>query len=144
MAELYIAGTFLGILLVLLITQWIKSRRKRHSSIIRAQHPDAGDHSPDAAGILSSPITWAVAFIALIAGALVVSYAIIGDLAGVDIGTWDLIIATFGALFTGFISYNIYVVARNRGHSSALSLAHSVVVLALLASVGLAAMLIAG
>lgn len=145
MTQLYIAGTFLGILLVLLIGMWINGRRKRHSSMIRAGHPTVGDDEETGsryATIIASPVTWAIGFLAVVGLVLGATFAVLSDMVALDIATWDLALGLFGVLFLGFLSFNIFLLARNRGHSSALSIAETVAFVALITVAGVAAMLI--
>lgn len=141
MAELYIAGSFLGVLLVLVLMMWINGRRKRHSSMIRAEEASIGESDTTIIEqALASPVTWTLAFLAIILVTLGAAFAILMDLAGAT----ETIGGLFGALFVGFIAYNVYAVARNRGHSNALSVAEAAFVLGLFAIAGVAAFLITG
>ncbi len=143
MAELYIAGTFVGALFVLILAFWINSRRTRHSKFLKSERlkQDNGlEHLVKK--IVSSPVSWMVAFIAVVSVALAAAIGVLTGLLEFEGGAWMAVTLIFGTLFSGFIIYNVYAVARNRGHSSALSIGESLAVLVLILFVGVAAMLI--
>lgn len=145
MTELYIAGTLFGVLFVFVLAMWINSRRKRHSKIIRTRQP-AEWHRDDAKSpierIASSPVAWTLAFFGVVAALLGATLVIISGAVEFGDSPWGIIVPLFGVLFAGFIVYNVYAIARNRGHSNALSIAQSLVILGLFAIIGVAGLLI--
>lgn len=146
MVELYIAGTFLGALLVLALGFWIHSRRKRHSSIIKSRYPapDAGDGSAPDGRRLDQPLVWMVLFFAILAVVGGTVIAVLTDAPLIGDSPATVVAVVFGTLLTGFVIYNVYTVARTRGHSSALSIFESLAVLGVLAIIGVTALLILG
>ncbi len=133
MSELYIAGTILGVILMLGVAYWINTKQRRHSSQIRAETPQMSEAESTFASLVQRPIVWAGAFFAVLAAVAFGVISVLNDPSSIGMSATDAIVALFGVLFVGFITYNVYAVARNRGHSSAMSIAEGIAVFVLFA-----------
>lgn len=144
MPELYIAGTVIGILLIAAAGYWINKKQQRHSSRFRAETPQGSDEADMLVSLATSPLMWGLIFFAVLAFVAVGTLTVLFDPLGLGIGATTAIGGLFGAMLVGFISYNVYAVARNRGHSNALSIAQSIGVLLLFAFATVALSLVMG
>lgn len=144
MAELYIAGTFVGILLLLAAGHWINRKQHRHSERLRPDTPQQSDSGDSIAESLNRPIVWGALFIVVLTAVGLGTITVLTDPFGLELSPTTVITGLFGALFVGFISYNVYAVARNRGHSSAMSIGEALAVFALLAFAAVGALLVLG
>lgn len=146
MSMVYIAGTFLGLLLVLVIGFWINSKRPRHSSVLRAgQWTVTDDETPEDSvidRIVASPLSWVVIFLAVVGLVLGGTFVMMTDFVTLDVSDAFIAGGLVGALLLGYLTYSVYALARSRGHSSALSIAESAVFLGLIAVVVIAAVLV--
>lgn len=116
------------------------NRRRRHVArdlLGDAMGVDTGDGPvPSAEALLSSPASWIVVFLALILGAVGTVSMVLG---GADVSLVGGILALG---LVGYLAIGSYGLARNRGHSSAMSFFESVTLLGLLGVVSAVALLI--
>jgi len=137
---LYLVTSGLMLLLLILIGVWVGRQRSRDSSMLGGTflHPAEEDADPfDAVeDIMASPITWFVAFIALVVVALGSAMLFLTE---TDIPASTFMWVFFGTLIValvGFLGYGTYTTARSRGHSSALSIMEGLVVIGALSILG--------
>lgn len=143
---IYLAGSLFGILLILLVARYVSGSRTRHSSqlkgsIVKGYEDEYEDPMDAVAGLTGHPITWVIVFFAMIAAAVgTVVIWLSEDLGLTETGP-TLAVLVFGTIIAGHLVYGVYLAARNRGHSNALSIAESLLVLGLIAIAAVAAVL---
>lgn len=139
-----LASTMFMLLLVILVLFWIRGRQQRDASTIGGtffQRRDRGDIFDRIDAAVDSPIVWALIFFILIFATLASVVLFLSDIP-LAIDMMLVIAGIFAVAIIGFLLLGVYLMGRSRGHSSALSIAESMVVLGFLAMLAVLAHLV--
>ncbi len=146
MSFAYLAGSGVMVLVLLSLGLWLRRFRRRDSRdlrswLLREAATDTSTYDR-LVGLMSNPLAWAISFIALAlaTGGIIVLSLGEGAPAWAATATVGLAVAVAG----GFVAIGVYWIGRNRGFSTAGSVATSVGTLGGLITLLIVGLLITG